>query len=186
MGTLCFSSDAPCGYPPTDDADAKIWPNPDPSGGCNSKQEFGSGCSKTIIIDDLPHTIYLPSKYSTKVPAPVILYFHGHGGDHRECGSLCEKFAPDEGFISVALSGYLKSWRNDGSVGTKDDATCASEVDMCPRDCFQGCDDNCWWTTCMDSVALTIAVMNWVEDNLCVDKSSKKINDFHSLSKSKV
>ena len=94
-----------------------------PSAGCfkdQSESTIGSDIGpgettnfKTELPDtqDRKHSLTLPTNYdhgSTIAPAPLLLYFHGWGGTHKSCSSLCRNDAPEKGFVTVSLSGYGK------------------------------------------------------------------------------
>lgn len=66
-----------------------------------------------------------------------------------------------------------ESWNGFGSTqspGPKGKTCNTHSEDYCYHDCGN-CDDNCWWTTCKDSVAQTLDVLNHVLDNYCIDMS---------------
>jgi dienelactone hydrolase len=118
------------------------------------------------------HTFTIPANYSSEVPTPLLIYFHGWGGDHKECGNLCRQ-ASEHGFITAALSGIEQSWNGVGTTDSPGPAgsTCESTApNYCEEDC-NGCADNCWWTTCKDSVEQTIHVLEYLESVLCINVS---------------
>jgi len=164
-----------------------------PSPGCLSTSNTGLGSGLdpgewTDFIRTVPgtqqrkHRLTIPINYSKdqNSPSPVLLYFHGWGGDYTSCGKRCQSEAADRGFVSVAMTGYgpknYNSWRHGGSASSPGPKgpTCTTTVrSYCDKYSNSGCDcsnaDNCWWTTCFDSVQQTLAILDEVEQNLCVD-----------------
>lgn len=71
-------------------------------------------------------------------------------------------------------SGIGNSWNGAGSTKSpgSDGPTCNKTpyggVDVCYKDCGS-CSDECWWTTCKDSVEQTMDVLNYVLENFCID-----------------
>jgi len=69
------------------------------------------------------------------------------------------------------------SWNFAGSSSSPgpDGATCEEGAsDYCPYyGESQGCDcsqaDNCWWTTCHDSVTQVLSILDEVQDEICID-----------------
>jgi len=57
----------------------------------------------------LTHRLTLPNDYDGKSPSPLMLYFHGWGGNHDACGERCVVDAAEKGFVSVSMTGYGKS-----------------------------------------------------------------------------
>jgi len=164
-----------------------------PSPGCDSDPETGLGSGlnpgeSNDFTRNVPgtqsrtHRLTIPDNYGTidNPPSPLVLYFHGWGGNHRSCGSRCESDAASRGFISVSLTGYgptnWNSWNFGGSSSSPgpQGPTCTQQTNgYCDEYSNSGCDcstaDNCWWTTCWDSVGQTLAVLDEVEQDLCVD-----------------
>lgn len=164
-----------------------------PSSGCQSTSNtgLGSGIDPGEWIDftravpdtqTRKHRLTIPINYSKddNSPSPVLLFFHGWGGDYRSCGKRCQSEAADRGFVSVAMTGYgpknFNSWRHGGSAsspGPEGNTCTPSTKGYCNDYSNSGCDcskaDNCWWTTCFDSVQQTLAILDEVEQNLCVD-----------------
>ena len=57
---------------------------------------------------------------------PLLLHFHGWGGDASECGQTCRSVIPSRGIITVALTGVVGSWNGVGTAASPgpDGATC--------------------------------------------------------------
>jgi len=158
-----------------------------PSCGCENVPDDGIGTnlepgdSLDFMRDTVTHRLTLPSNYDTTTPPPLMLYFHGQGENYEACGDRCTTDAPGKGFVSLSMTGYggadLSSWNFAGSSSSPgpEGATCeAGATDLCPL--FgesSGCDcskaDNCWWTTCKDSVGQVISVLDEIESEICVD-----------------
>jgi len=162
-----------------------------PSLGCESTSDTGLGeglspgdwtdFKRTVPgTQQRTHRLTIPTDYDKNSPSPLFLYFHGWGGNHESCGNKCQSKAADRGFVSVAMTGYgptnYNSWNHGGSSSSPGPAgaTCTpSTPGYCNKYSSSGCDcsdaDNCWWTTCFDSVQQTLAILDEVEQNLCVD-----------------
>jgi poly(3-hydroxybutyrate) depolymerase len=85
----------------------------------------------------------------------------------------------DAGFMVMAMTGIgapnnNNSWRLSGSVGSPGGPTgrmCNIDAYFdCYADCGH-CEDSCWWTTCQDSIAQTVEMIDYVLDNFCIDLS---------------
>eukprot|EP00957_Ditylum_brightwellii_P079413 6038722-Ditylum_brightwellii.AAC.1 len=56
---------------------------------------------------ELTHRLTLPNDYDPMgTPPPLMLYFHGWGGNHESCRDRCVVDAPKKGFVSVSMTGY--------------------------------------------------------------------------------
>ena len=80
--------------------------------------------------------------------------------------------------FAVALQGMgdTPGWKGFGSVESPgpQGKTCqydGSWGSSCESDCGS-CTDECWWTTCNDSVAQTLEVLEYAINNFCVDLES--------------
>jgi len=160
-----------------------------PSPGCfkNKNEGIGAGIGPgetTVIKIKLPdtqrrtHSLTLPTDYKQKMksdPAPLLMYFHGWGGNHNECGTRCTTDAAEKGFVSLTLSGYHGSWNIGGSSSSPgpEGPICEPTAGDYCYEGFSGCDcskaDNCWWTTCWDSVAQAMDVLDQVQEDICFD-----------------
>eukprot|EP00039_Didymoeca_costata_P005018 m.77724 g.77724 ORF g.77724 m.77724 type:complete len:266 (+) comp12639_c0_seq1:419-1216(+) len=68
------------------------------------------------------------------------------------------------------------SWNGAGSTaspGAKGPTCDKSAQNYCSdyESCHCPDDDNCWWTTCLDSVAQVIHILDEIEFSLCIDKA---------------
>lgn len=56
---------------------------------------------------ELTHRLTLPNDYDPMgTPPPLMLFFHGWGGNYKSCGDRCDTDAPEKGFVSVSMTGY--------------------------------------------------------------------------------
>ena len=85
--------------------------------GCskNRRRRFRPGRTTTIKrkvpgTQRRMHSITLPRNYrqNNETPPPLVFYFHGWSGDHRECGSGCTVIPKKEkySFLTVSMTGY--------------------------------------------------------------------------------
>ena len=136
--------------------------------------------------------IHLPSGYSTQndVETPLVLYFHGYAGDSssQEYNRLDDVADEDKdgGFIVVRGDGWgnpsdapsgSRSWncsRTDGPLGPPcliprprgHEYQCS---DTCPEcDSLNSCD----WSACLDDEIFVRAIVDYVNDNYCIDMNS--------------
>lgn len=165
-----------------------------PSPGCNNaptEGELGFGLLPgdfTNFQRQLPntqkrtHRLYLPNNYddATNSPPPLILHFHGWGGNQNSCGGACSDMALQKGFVVVTMTGYgpnnYNSWKIGGSADTLNPLgpTCAPNTNgYCNQYKQSGCNcnlaNNCWWTTCYDSVEQVLSVLDEMEQTICYD-----------------
>jgi polyhydroxybutyrate depolymerase len=141
--------------------------------------------------------VHVPKGYDQDDPAPLIVVFHGWGGDENEfLGSKqVRSLADKRGYIVVAPRGLgssdpdysYNSWTFSGSdtgldgdgensqVPGDTDAICGPGT---PSYRYQSCMDKypgsesntCSWTQCQaDDVDFTVALVELVKENLCVD-----------------
>ena len=145
----------------------------DASAGCSAEPApLVAGGSTELRLGGMLHTLTVPAGYKHGTPTKALLFFHGWGGDHSECGAYCSASAASAGFVTVALSGHNAAWANAGSANAVLPSCAPStSCDLCPADCTaQQCSgsNGCWWSTCKDSIAQVVEVLNWLEANLCV------------------
>jgi hypothetical protein len=120
--------------------------------------------------------VTLPSAYDHTVAWPLLLSFHGWGGDHT-AGSKYAQHGKTNGYVVAAPTGYGRSgwssWNGAGTVASPGPAgpTCTEfNTDYCYTSCG-GCADGCWWTTCLDSVEQSVALLDALEAALCLNTS---------------
>lgn len=121
------------------------------------------------------HELALPSEYT---PTAIHLHFHGWGGAPNECGPYCFKNGTAAGFAVIAMQGIgplgFGSWNGSGSVaspGSRGPTCAANATNFCYDDCNGECRDNCWWTTCQDSVGQVVDVLDALSAQLCLNTS---------------
>jgi len=137
--------------------------------------------------------IHVPEGYRNNQPAPLIVIFHGWGGDENEFlgfNSVTSE-ADRRGYILVAPRGLgsgapddsPNSWTFSGSAtgldGDRQDADVPGDTDAI---CGEGTPDysypscmgvkanSCSWTHCQaDDVDFALALVEYVKNQLCVD-----------------
>jgi len=83
---------------------------------------------------DTTHEITLPASYDIDAPSPLLLFFHGWGGNFNQpcnagqaTGGFCRQTAPDRGWITLTLTGIganaaagsrANSWNTGFSTGS--------------------------------------------------------------------
>ena len=154
-----------------------------PSGGCG--HSLASGVRQ--LVDQGITRVYrlsVPASYRPDVPHPLVLLFHGWGGDENEFlgESKVTTLADERGYILVAPRGLgsstpdanRNSWSFRGSTTgvASGQAICASE--RTPDYTYPSCRDlsrsTCSWTHCQaDDVAFTLALIRDLESKLCID-----------------
>lgn len=151
--------------------------------GCGPSSSWSAGWNRvdyTFNGTSYRHTLRIPSNYDSSTPAPLLLYFHGWGANGSQCSDYCELAADDYGFIAAGVTGAgpagWSSWNGAGTTGSpgSDGATCApGTTGYCNRyvSCGGDCADNCWWTTCEDSVKQAMDLLDYLESELCVNTS---------------
>jgi polyhydroxybutyrate depolymerase len=164
------------------------------------------GCGKTLTSGTYQmadqnatrtYRVAVPSGYKPATAYPLVLVFHGWGGDENEFlgDSNVAALASKRGYIVVAPRGLgaatpdskRNSWSFRGSTtglaGTTEDgasptpeagagAVCdpARTPDFTYPSCKNIARNTCSWTQCQaDDVAFTIALVSEIESRLCVD-----------------
>ncbi len=167
---------------------------------------LSSGCAKTLASGTYQMTdqkvtrtyrVFVPSRYKPDTAYPLVMVFHGWGGDENEF--LGDKnvttLANERGYIVVAPRGLgsaapdsnRNSWSFRGSTtglaGTIEDgnshrkgtaATAICDAMRTPNFTYPSCRNvarnTCSWTQCQaDDVAFARALVTEVESKLCVD-----------------
>jgi polyhydroxybutyrate depolymerase len=151
--------------------------------GCGSSSPYSTGKSEMGVTfqyggNQRRFNIYIPGSYNNNNPYPLIVSNHGWGGTSLEdqCDSGLTAVAHSTGdFIVVhpqgmddySGGGRWGSWRFTKSVQAGGQ-TCSSS--NC-RYCYQS-NNNCQacdWTTDTDDVAFINALMDDLENKLCID-----------------
>jgi poly(3-hydroxybutyrate) depolymerase len=168
-----------------------------PSSGCD--KELASGTYQ-MTDQNVTRTyrVFVPSRYKRGTAYPLVMVFHGWGGDENEFLSdkNVRKLADERGYIVLAPRGLgsagpdsnPNSWSFRGSTtglaGNADDGERAQDAPaaaICdpahtPNFTYPSCKDvarnTCSWTQCQgDDVAFTLALVKEVESKLCVDSA---------------
>lgn len=176
--------------------------------GSPPQNAHSSGCGSTITpssgkvtMTNQGHTreywVHIPQEYSTDVPTPLVMLFHGWGYSGKEwyggggagtrpASSTADKY----GFLLVAPTGLSDSrfpgncdtgngycsWNGGGTTGSPgpEGKTCSSkqQQDLCYHGtCADGCKDLCWWTTCNDDTTFVHALLDKIEAEFCIDRT---------------
>lgn len=150
-------------------------------------QTLSVGCSRskqlpTGRVDrQLKNSTYRLTNPTSINPKPLLLLFHGWGGSLESLSDFHEH-AFDHDYVVAAPLGYSSaqpwrptSWNGAGSTASPGPfgPTCTplSRGDSCYEDCNGRCTDDCWWTTCRDSVAQALEVLTDVLENACIDEA---------------
>jgi polyhydroxybutyrate depolymerase len=165
-----------------------------------------AGCGKTLATGSYQmanqnvtrtYRIYVPSGYMPRTPFPLVMVFHGWGGDENEFldDKNVRRLADQRGYIVVAPRGLgsgapdsnRNSWSFRGSTtgiaGTMENAASRTLDSAAGAICdptrtanytYPSCKNvarnTCSWTQCQaDDVDFTIALVNEIESKLCVD-----------------
>lgn len=146
-----------------------------------------SGLTRTFRIQ-------VPSTYNPNTSTPLIMAFHGWSGDENEFLSnrVVSQESNARGFIVVAPRGLgsgtpdrsYNSWTFRGSSSGLDgdglnpavpqDSTATCDSAVTPNYTYASCQgtaqNTCSWTHCQDDdVHFTLALLDYIQDNLCVD-----------------
>ena len=180
-GPAAESSDAPA---PTETAP------PTTPAGCPTNPPLASGLH-TLDDQGITRTfeLFVPSSVPADAPKPLILVFHGWGGDEGEfLGSdLVRAQADARGYVVAAPRGLgsgppdqrYNSWRFSGSdTGLRPDGAPICDPSQTPDYRYPSCSEGspavaqstCSWTHCQaDDVAFVLNLVAHLEANLCID-----------------
>lgn len=133
--------------------------------------------------------VHVPQAYRSDVPAPLVLLFHGWGGDENEFLDSAEVTAEADrrGYILIAPRGLgagppdhrPNSWSFSGSATGRDGAAGAiCDERITPDYRYPSCiardiaQNTCSWTHCQaDDIDFTLALVERARDRLCVDEA---------------
>lgn len=156
-----------------------------PSIGCGRSLASGS----YQLIDQHMRRVYrlfVPTRYRPTTPLPLILVFHGWGGDENEFldNPSVTALAGERGYILAAPRGLgssspdanRNSWSFRGSTTGRATGGPICDVTHTPTFTYPSCRNvaqtSCSWTQCQsDDVAFTLALVQHLETTLCVDTS---------------
>ena len=175
---------------------------------CGAAATQSSGCGKTLASGTYQMTdqtvtrtyrVFVPSRYKPGIAYPLVVVFHGWGGDENEF--LGDKnvtaLADARDYIVVAPRGLgsagpdsnRDSWSFRGSTtglagttensasrrpGTGTAAICnaARTQNFTYPSCKNVARNTCSWTQCQaDDVAFALSLVKELESNVCVDKA---------------
>lgn len=167
---------------------------PDPAGGCGAST-WTTG-ARSIDHGGIERTfrVYVPSGYDPAVSAPLVLAFHGWGGDGSEFidDATVTAEADARGYVVLAPDGlgaeedgsHPSSWSFSGSTtgldgdGLNPDVA-GDSTDICDDalttdytypSCAAVAQNGCSWTQCRDDdVEFVLALVAAAEENLCID-----------------
>ncbi len=125
--------------------------------------------------------MHVPTDYNASQPTALILAFHGWGGDGQALVDQMTPQADYSNFVVVGPNGLAEnlypSWNGGGTTQVPFPGprgpTCDESIagTYCYNSCGarpEGCRP-CDWTTCNDDIAFTGALLDWLEERLCVD-----------------
>ena len=138
---------------------------------------------------DRIYRLHVPKNYHKDSAAPLAIIFHGWGGDENEFlgKGAVRSLADKRGYILVAPRGLgagepdnnNNSWTFSGSdtgVGPGPDFLPICDDSITPDYSYNSCnslgiaENSCSWTQCQsDDVAFAIALVQEIEEQLCVD-----------------
>jgi polyhydroxybutyrate depolymerase len=132
--------------------------------------------------------VHVPKGYRNNVPAPLVTYFHGWGGNENEIlgNKRVTSQADRRGYILVAPRGLgsgnpdqsNNSWSFSGStdgLAGDDGAICDDSItpDYSYSSCEGVLENTCSWTHCQaDDVDFVAALVETIGQNLCVDTNN--------------
>mmetsp|Transcript_881 Transcript_881/g.2628 ORF Transcript_881/g.2628 Transcript_881/m.2628 type:complete len:366 (-) Transcript_881:160-1257(-) len=145
-------------------------------------RDYSLRTTVSSLGEAIEYRLSLPHNYSPSTPGPLLMHHHGWGESRSSpSGSEFHHHGKVSGYAVVSISGYRdgkwwnrRSWNGAGSTQSPRSAlgaTCLPQTqDFCYSDSCGACADNCWWTTCQDSVAQTLAVLAEVVGGHCIDE----------------
>lgn len=164
-----------------------------PSAGCNHPMPGGAGPERhQITVNGLQreYVMFVPTNHSFNAssPAPLVLNFHGWTWDgEKHMNNVGMNFVGEEkGFIAVLPDGMddnpsptSSSWRSWNAAGSSSSPgplgpiCTVGEKTYCYDSCrnrTRGCDvQGCDWTTCVDDLGFVTALLDTLEQHLCID-----------------
>lgn len=131
------------------------------------------------------YRLYLPRSYDPNTPTPLILAFHGWGGDADAVLDyrVVRRQANQAGVIVVTPEGLganedrPNSWTFPGSAtGIDSTGTAICDPTLMQDETYPSCADTaqniCSWTHCQaDDTAFIAALLTELEETLCIDTS---------------
>lgn len=162
-----------------------------------SRAEETPGCgnpglkSGTYAMDHGGHTrtyrIHIPGGYDESTPAPLVLLFHGWGGDEDSFldDRTVRREANRRGYVLVAPRGLgagqpdntNNSWSFSGSTtGVDGDSNAICDHSMTPDYSYPSCakvkQNTCSWTQCQaDDVDFSARLVQEIKSRMCIDEN---------------
>ena len=177
-----------------------------PSAGCNHPMPGGVGPERhTISVGSLQreYVMFVPAlhRFNATQPAPLVLNFHGWTWDgEKHMNNVGMNFvAQAKGFVAVFPDGMddnptpldevgFTSWRSwnaagsGSSPGPKGPICTGGDTMYCYDSCrnrSRGCDaQGCDWTTCADDRGFVSALLDTLEQHLCIDLNRVFVTGF--------
>jgi poly(3-hydroxybutyrate) depolymerase/CubicO group peptidase (beta-lactamase class C family) len=157
------------------------------SDGCGLQPPLapGSSIGATMQVGELEreYRLHLPTGYDPSDPAPLVLVFHGYTGTAERVEMEYTSFSShsdEQGYVVLypqatgfdAGGSWVTSWNDlacNASPGTAGPICTDNAVDYpTPPECGEprGCD----WCSCYDDVRFIEALLDQVEESLCIDR----------------
>lgn len=200
---LAFFAASVCGAAPESHSSAepegKALAASFPATGCALDSAASEGSLESgahiMVHDGIERSFRLsvPESYTATTPFPLVMMFHGWGGDENEFfyDEIIQEEAGERGYILVAPTGLgsgapdhsLNSWSFRGSTtgldgdGGEDVSSSICDYratsDYNYPSCAGVAQNSCGWTQCQQSdVEFTLSLVKYVSARLCVDKSN--------------
>ena len=159
---------------------------PRASKGCGGKPPLapGESVARTIRVGELEREfrLDLPPGYDSATPMPLVLVFHGYTGNVMEPGNEHTAFsrhADKHGYVVAypQATGFevggalITSWNDLGCNASPgpEGSTCTDTATDYPTPPECGEPRECDWCSCYDDVAFVVALLDELEESLCVD-----------------
>jgi polyhydroxybutyrate depolymerase len=156
-----------------------------PSTGCGlaPADQPGQTAERDILVDALARSyrLHLPAGYHTDTPTPLLLAFHGYTGTSASAEKSMQ-FSPhadEHGYIAVypqatffdSAGTVITSWNDLACNASPGPAgpICAADAYPYPFPPECGTPDHCNWCTCHDDLAFVAALLDSLENTLCID-----------------
>ena len=157
-----------------------------PSTGCGLQPSStpGQTAERSLQVDalDRAYRLHLPAGYDADTTTPLILAFHGYTGTAAgaEKSFGLSPHADAHGYIAVYPQ--ATSFDSAGTIITSwNDLSCNASPGpagpICSNDAFAypfppecGKPDHCNWCTCHDDLAFVTALLDTLENTLCIDR----------------
>ena len=162
------------------------------NGSCPATNWNAGSISITHNGIDRQMRVYIPSSYKSDTPSPLILAFHGWGGDENAfLGNETVRNQLDEhNYIMIAPVGLgssesrAASWSVSGSTtgldgdginsSIENDSEKICDTNSTPDYTYPSCagiaENSCSWTQCQDDdMSFVSSLVTQVQENLCID-----------------